>query len=339
MANNNIPISPISVAPMMNWTDRHERFFLRQISRNVKLYSEMITCGAILRGDKDRLLAFSSDENPLALQIGGIDKSELSECARIGEDYGYDEINLNVGCPSDRVQVGNFGACLMATPDLVASAVDVMASAVNIPVKVKHRIAINDQDEWSSLSRFVEVVSRAGCKHFIVHARKAMLDGLSAKENREIPPLRYELVYRLKDEFPDLSVTINGGITDLNSAEEHLCHVDGVMLGRAAYGDPYLLAEVDNRFYGEDKKYISRHEVLERFLPYVEKSVGEGVPLKSIGRHILGLFNGQPGARSWRRLLSEQLPKFNDNPTEALELLRSAADLVNYSDKLDIAAQ
>ena len=312
MENNNIPISPIAVAPMMNWTDRHERFFLRQISRKVKLYSEMITCGAILRGDKDRLLSFSPGENPLALQIGGIDKTELSECARIGEDYGYDEINLNVGCPSDRVQSGNFGACLMATPDLVANAVNAMASAVNIPVTVKHRIAINDQEEWDSLYRFVEVVSTAGCGHFIVHARKALLDGLSAKENREVPPLRYELVYRLKNEFPNLSVTINGGITNLDSAEEHLCRVDGVMLGRAAYSDPYLLSEVDNRFFDEDRKIISRHEVLESFLPYVEKSVREGVPLKSIGRHLFGLFNGQPGARAWRRFLSEQLPKFNE---------------------------
>ena len=338
MENNNIPISPIAVAPMMNWTDRHERYFLRQISRNVKLYSEMITCGAILRGNKDRLLSFSPGENPLALQIGGIDKSELSECARIGEDYGYDEINLNVGCPSDRVQSGNFGACLMATPDLVANAVNAMASAVNIPVTVKHRIAINDQEEWDSLFRFVEVVSTAGCRHFIVHARKALLDGLSAKENREVPPLRYELVYRLKEEFPNLSVTINGGITNLDSAEEHLCYVDGVMLGRAVYSEPYLLSEVDNRFFGEDRKNISRHEILESFLPYVEKSVGEGVPLKSIGRHLFGLFNGQPGARSWRRLLSEQLPKFNENPTEALKLLRSAANMVHCSNKFDVAA-
>ncbi len=313
---------------MMDWTDRHERFFLRQISRQVRLYTEMITTGAILYGDRQRLLAFDPEEHPVALQIGGADPVALSECARIGADFGYDEINLNVGCPSDRVQSGDFGACLMAKPDVVARAVEAMRAAVDIPVTVKHRIAINDQEEWPALSGFVETVAAAGCEHFIVHARKAWLQGLSAKENREIPPLHYPLVHRLKQEFPKLTVTINGGITTLDAAATQLQQVDGVMIGRAAYQNPYILAEADRCFYGEMAPVPTRHEIVERLLPYVERQVAAGVPLKSITRHILGLFNGQRGARAWRRYLSENAPRFDSGAADACALLIAAAAFV-----------
>ena len=325
-------MAPVSVAPMMDWTDRHERFFLRQISRRVRLYTEMITTGAILHGDRARLLAFNPDEHPVALQLGGADPAALAECARIGADFGYDEINLNIGCPSDRVQSGAFGACLMAKPDVVARAVEAMAASVDVPVTVKHRIAIDEQEEWPSLSRFVQTVAGAGCRHFIVHARKAWLRGLSAKENREVPPLRYELVHRLKQEFPALAVAINGGITTLDAAAAQLDHVDGVMIGREAYQNPYVLAEVDQRFFGEPTAVPTRHEIVERLVPYVEQAVAHGVPPKSITRHILGLFNGQPGARAWRRFLSENAPRFDGGPAEASALLRHAAALVRHDD-------
>jgi tRNA-dihydrouridine synthase A len=338
MTSTNLPTAPVSVAPMMDWTDRHDRFFLRQISRRVRLYTEMITTGAILHGDRVRLLAFNPDEHPVALQIGGADPAALAECARIGADFGYDEINLNIGCPSDRVQSGEFGACLMAKPDVVALAVEAMARAVDVPVTVKHRIAIDDQEEWPSLSSFVETIAGAGCGHFIVHARKAWLQGLSAKENREVPPLRYELVHRLKQEMPALAVTINGGFTTLDAAAAQLAHVDGVMIGREAYQNPYVLAEVDRRFFDVPEAAPTRHEIVERLLPYVAQSVADGVPLKSITRHILGLFNGQPGARAWRRSLSENAPRFDGGPAEAVALLQSAAALVSTDDNSAAAA-
>lgn len=328
----------ISIAPMMDWTDRHERFFLRQISRRVCLYSEMITTGAIIHGDRARLLAFNPDEHPVALQIGGADPAALAECARIGADFGYDEINLNIGCPSDRVQSGSFGACLMAQPDLVARAVEAMAAAVDLPITVKHRIAIDDQEEWPTLSGFVETVAGAGCRHFIVHARKAWLQGLSAKENREVPPLRYELVHRLKQEKPALIVSINGGFTTLDATAAQLDHVDGVMIGREAYQNPYVLAEIDRRFFGEAADLPSRHDIVGRLLPYVERSVADGVPLKSITRHILGLFNGRPGARAWRRSLSENAPRFGGTPVEAIALVQNAAALVPQDDNSAAAA-
>ena len=247
---------------MMDWTDRHERFFLRQISRRVRLYTEMITTGAILHGDRARLLAFNSDEHPVALQIGGADPAALAECARIGADFGYAEINLNIGCPSDRVQSGDFGACLMAKPEVVARAVAAMGAAADVPITVKHRIAIDEQEEWPALSRFVRIVAEAGCGHFIVHARKALLQGLSAKENREVPPLRYELVHRLKQQFPALAVTINGGFTTLDAAAAQLERVDGVMIGREAYQNPYVLADVDRRFFGQPTPAPTRHEIV-----------------------------------------------------------------------------
>jgi tRNA-dihydrouridine synthase A len=334
-----VPVNPkISVAPMMDWTDRHERFFLRQISRRARLYTEMITTGAILHGDRERLLGFNADEHPVALQIGGADPAALAQCARIGADFGYDEINLNIGCPSDRVQSGDFGACLMAKPDVVARAVAAMGAAVDLPVTVKHRIAIDEQEEWPALSGFVGTVAEAGCTHFIVHARKAWLQGLSAKENREIPPLRYELVHRLKQEFPALAVTINGGITTLDEAAAHLPQVDGVMIGRAAYQNPYVLAEVDRRFFGDTAPAPTRHEIVARMYPYIEREVAAGVPLKSITRHVLGLFNGQRGARAWRRFLSENAPRFDGGPGEAVALLENAAALVPQDDSSVAAA-
>jgi tRNA-dihydrouridine synthase A len=335
MITTPLAVTPVSIAPMMDWTDRHERFFLRQVSRHVRLYTEMITTGAILHGDRDCLLAFNADEHPVALQIGGADSAALAECARIGADFGYDEVNLNIGCPSDRVQSGDFGACLMARPDVVARAVEAMAAAVHVPVTVKHRIAIDEQEEWPALRGFVDTVAAAGCRHFIVHARKAWLQGLSAKENREVPPLRYELVHRLKQEFPELGVTINGGITTLNATAAQLALVDGAMIGREAYQNPYVLAAADRHFFGGTAPVPTRHEIVERMLPYAEQAVANGVPLKSITRHILGLFNGQRGARAWRRHLSENAPRFEGGPAEAAALLHSAAALVPH----DVAAE
>ena len=321
--------APLSVAPMMDWTDRHERFFLRQISRHVRLYTEMVTTGAILHGDRTRLLAFDPAEHPVALQLGGSEPEALAECAKIGADFGYDEINLNVGCPSDRVQSGRFGACLMAEPDLVARGVAAMRAAVDFPVTVKHRIAIDDQPEWDTLAGFVDAVAAAGCTRVIVHARKAWLEGLSPRENREVPPLHYDLVYRLKAERPDLHVTINGGIETLDETAEHLIHVDGVMLGRAAYQNPYVLAEADRRFFDPEAPVRSRHDVIEAFAAYVEREIAAGTPLIAMTRHILGLFNGLPGARAWRRYLSENAPGFEGTAAEAGSLVRTAAGFVS----------
>jgi len=298
---------PLCVAPMMDWTDRHCRFFHRQISRHTLLYTEMLTTGAVLHGDRERLLGFTPAEHPVALQLGGSEPADLAAAARIGEEWGYDEINLNVGCPSDRVQSGRFGACLMAEPDLVARLVSAMREAVRIPVTVKSRIAIDEMEEWPTLEDFVRRVSAAGCTRFIVHARKAWLKGLSPRENREVPPLRYELVYRLKSEFPHLDISINGGIRTLEATAEHLRHVDGVMLGRAAYETPYVLAEADQRFFGASEPPRDRHAVVEAMLPYIETQRSRGAPLNSITRHMLGLFQGLPGARAWRRYLSENV--------------------------------
>ena len=290
---------------MMDWTDRHCRFFHRQLTRQALLYTEMVTAAAILHSKHDQLLGFSPQEHPVALQLGGSDAAKLATAARIGEDYGYDEINLNVGCPSDRVQNGSFGACLMAEPHLVADCVAAMRQAVKVPVTVKCRIGIDDQDSEADLENFVTAVAAAGCCTFIVHARKAWLKGLSPKENREIPPLDYGRVYRLKAAHPALQIVINGGITTLAEAEAQLAHVDGVMLGRAAYQTPYLLAEVDRRFFGSTAPVPSRGEVLEGLIAYAERHVANGGRLNNIARHILGLYHGQPGARAFRRFLSE----------------------------------
>ena len=296
----------IAVAPMLDWTDRHYRYFIRLLSRHTLLYTEMVTTGAILRGDRERLLAHDQAEYPLALQLGGSDPAELARCARIAADWGYDEINLNVGCPSDRVQSGRFGACLMAEPDLVAACVAAMRAATDLPVTVKTRIGIDERDSYQELADFVRRVAAGGCTVFIVHARKAWLSGLSPKENREIPPLRYEIVHRLKQDFPELIIVLNGGLTTLKQVSEQLRQVDGVMIGRAAYENPYLLAEVDRRFFGSSASPPNRHQVVRALLPYLEERLRAGTPLQCMTRPILGLFQGIPGARAWRRVLSER---------------------------------
>jgi tRNA-dihydrouridine synthase A len=280
------------VAPMMDWTDRHCRFFHRLMTRRALLYTEMITAEAVLRGRREMLLAFSPQEHPVALQLGGATPDRLAEAASIGEGYGYDEINLNVGCPSDRVQGGQFGACLMASPDLVARCIAAMRARVRIPVTVKCRIGIDQQDSEADLERFVTTVAEAGCTTFIVHARKAWLEGLSPKENREIPPLDYGRVYRLKQSHPELEIVINGGIETLDDAEQHLQHVDGIMLGRAAYQTPYILADVDRRFFADAHAAPSRAEVLDGLLEYARAHLQRGGRLNNIARHALGLYHG-----------------------------------------------
>ncbi len=290
---------------MMDWTDRHCRFFHRLLTRHALLYTEMITAEAVIHGDQQKLLGFSPEERPLALQLGGSDPQRLAMAAKIAARFGYDEINLNVGCPSDRVQEGRFGACLMAEPDLVAAAVAAMQNAAgDIPVTVKCRIGIDDQDSEADLDRFIRTVASAGCSTFIVHARKAWLQGLSPKENREVPPLDYGRVVRLKQAYPHLTIALNGGIGSLDEAAKHLEHVDGVMLGRAAYHTPYLLAQVDQRIFGDINAPIERREVIERLMPYIEAHLAAGGKMHSITRHVLGLYHGEPGARAFRRHLS-----------------------------------
>ena len=294
----------LSVAPMMDWTDRHQRVFMRGVTKRALLYTEMVTMNAVLRGDRARVLGFSEVEKPLALQLGGDDPARLAECARIAEDWGYDEVNLNVGCPSARVQSGNFGACLMAQPELVAACVTAMKGAVRVPVTVKHRIGVDDLDSLEQLLHFVSVVADAGATRFSVHARKAWLSNLSPKENRTVPPLCYEMVYRLKEMFPALEIELNGGVKTLSEVQMHLTHVDAVMLGRAAYETPFVLAQTDALFYHAEH-VPTRLEVMASVLPYLDEQLGRGVPLGSMTRHMLGLFAGQPGARAWRRHLSE----------------------------------
>lgn len=280
----------------------------------------MVTTGAILYGDPARQLRFNSQEHPVALQLGGSEPQELAQCARIAQDYGYDEINLNVGCPSERVQKGAFGACLMAEPQLIAECVSAMQAAVAIPITVKNRIGIDDQEDYADLHHFIDTVSQAGCQTFIIHARKAWLKGLSPKENREIPPLRYDLVYQIKQAFPALEIIINGGITTLEQCQQHLQHVDGVMVGREAYHNPWLLAQVDPLLYGTPAPLESRQAALLAILPYVQAQLDAGVPLGHISRHLLGLFQGMPGARAFRRLISENAHK----PDAGVKLLRDA---------------
>ena len=318
-----------SVAPMMDWTDRHCRYLLRQISQHALLYTEMVTTGAILHGDRERFLRYDPCEHPLALQLGGSDPQQLAECSRIAEDAGYDEINLNVGCPSDRVQSGRFGACLMAEPALVADCIAAMSTAVSVPVTVKTRIGIDDRDSYEELAHFVGCIQQAGCETFIIHARKAFLQGLSPKENRTVPPLNYAFAYRLKEDYPELSIIINGGITDLDAAERHLLAVDGVMLGRSAYHNPYILADVDRRLFHDETPPPSREEIVLRMLPYIKRELNQGSPLKHITRHMLGLFQGMPGARHWRRHLSEYGPRSGagiEVVTQALEKLSAYGD-------------
>ncbi|HEY2624485.1 MAG TPA: tRNA dihydrouridine(20/20a) synthase DusA [Dyella sp.] len=293
----------LTVAPMMDWTDRHCRYFHRLLSPHARLYTEMVTSAALVRGKQLRLLEHSQQEHPVALQLGGSDPQELAVAARYGMDAGYDEINLNVGCPSDRVQSGRFGACLMREPALVGDCVKAMRDAVDVTVTVKCRIGVDDQDEYADLQHFTETMIGAGVDVLVVHARKAWLQGLSPKENREIPPLDYQRVYRLKREFPQLTIVINGGITTADQVKAHLTQVDGVMLGRAAYHDPYVLALVEAALYGEPLP--TREDVLLRMRPYIEAELARGTALKHISRHLLGLYQGEPGARGFRRRLSE----------------------------------
>ena len=321
-------IIKISVAPMMDCTDRHFRWFMRQISRRSLLYTEMVTMGAVVHGDREHLLGFSPEERPLALQLGGDDPVMMAECARIGEGMGYDEVNINVGCPSDRVASGNFGACLMAQPERVAACVAAMRAAVKIPVTVKHRIGIDDRDSYEHMLGFVNTVAAAGCDRFTVHARKAVLGGLSPKENRTIPPLRPHDVYRLKAELPELRIEINGGIVTLDAAASHLESVDAVMIGRAAYDNPYLFAEVDRQFFGDDADVPGRFEVARRFGEYAGRWMSsrpagrQGGKLSGLTRHVLGLFAGLPGAREFRRLLTTQQA---GTPEEVVERAVQAA--------------
>ena len=288
----------------MDWTDRHERYFLRLISKHARLYTEMVTTGAILFGDKQRFLAFDSTEHPVALQLGGSDPDALAAAAKEGQRFGYDEINLNVGCPSDRVQNGRFGACLMAEPLLVARSVSAMRAAVDLPVTVKTRLGINEQDSYQFLVDFVGHVADAGCETLIVHARKAWLNGLSPKENREIPPLNYDRVHQLKKDFPELCIILNGGLKSPDQLTAELAFVDGVMIGREAYQNPYSLAWMQQVVFDDPSPIPSRHEIVRQYLDYVGRQLSQGVPLHAMTRHILGLFNGQRGARSWRRHLS-----------------------------------
>ena len=315
-----------TVAPMLDWTDRHCRYFHRLLTKQALLYTEMVTTGALLNGDVERHLRFNAFEQPVALQLGGSEPKEMAECARIAEDYGYAEVNINVGCPSERVQKGAFGACLMAEPHLIADCVAAMQAAVNIPVTVKNRIGIDEQQERDSLFNFVETVAQAGCQTFIVHARKAWLKGLSPKENREIPPLNYALVYELKQAFPQLEIIINGGITTLEQCQHHLQWVDGVMVGREAYHNPWLLAQVDSQLYATPDSFNQRKAVIDAFIPYVEQQLSQGVTLAPMSKPILGLFQGIAGARYWRRYISENAFKPNADSKILLQAMQKILD-------------
>lgn len=310
----------VCVAPMMDYTDRHFRYFIRLMSRRTRLYTEMVTSAAILHGDHRRLLEFHAAEHPLALQLGGSEPEALAACTRIAADYGYDEVNLNVGCPSDRVQSGRFGACLMNEPKLVADCVAAMRAASALPVTVKTRIGVDERDSYEELMEFVGTVADAGCRVFIIHARKAWLKGLSPKENREIPPLRYDVAARLKRDFPTLTVVVNGGVQTLEAMESHLGAFDGVMVGREALSNPYLFADADRRFFDKAAPVLSRGEILQAWLPYLGAQLQEGIPLQRMTRHALGLFHGCPGARAWRRALSEEATR----PGAGLAVLHEA---------------
>lgn len=323
-----------SVAPMMDWTDRHCRVFHRLMTRRARLYTEMLTTGAIIHGDRTRLLGFDASEHPVALQLGGSNPRDLATAAAIGEAFGYDEINLNVGCPSDRVKDGRFGACLMAEPDLVAEGVAAMKHAVKIPVTVKCRIGIDDQDPEIALDRLARAVIAAGADALIVHARKAWLNGLSPKENRDIPPLDYHRVYRLKAALPDVPIIINGGIGSIAEARAHLTHVDGVMLGRAAYQEPWRLLAVDPEMFGEAAPHATMHDVFEAMMPYIERELAAGTRLHSITRHFVGAFHGVPGARAFRRHLAERGVKADADAG----VLREAVALVGAGAAATLAA-
>ena len=299
----------ISLAPMLDWTDRHYRFFLRQITSEMYLYTEMVNTGAILKGDRSYQLDFSKVEHPLALQLGGSNAAELAQCAHIAQEWGYDEVNLNVGCPSSRVQSASFGACLMATPEVVADAVSAMKAVTTIPITVKTRLGIDEHDSWEFLEQFITTVKSAGCDTFILHARKAWLQGLSPKQNRDVPPLNYERVHRVKELWPELEISINGGLRDLDHVAEQLKYVDGVMIGREAYENPYALSSVDSRFYGVEHPIKTRKEIFAAMIPYMADELQRGGQLKWITRHLMGLYHGVDGARWFRRQLSDGTAK------------------------------
>lgn len=322
---------------MMDWSDHHCRFFWRLLTKEAMLYTEMVTTGALIHGDRERFLRFNAEEHPVALQLGGSNPQDLAQCAKWAQQWGYDEVNLNCGCPSDRVQSGMFGACLMAHPALVADCVKAMRESCDIPVTVKHRIGIDNMESYAQLTDFMAPIAEAGCDTFIVHARKAWLQGLSPKENREVPPLNYSWVYQLKKDYPELTIVINGGIDSLEKGQAHLEHVDGVMIGREAYQNPWMLAEVDSSIFGIDKTPISRDDVMAGLLPYVENHLSNGGKLNHITRHILGLFQGVPGAKKFRRHLSENAYK----KEAGIEVLSQAYKLVSdtYRQPSSSAAQ
>ncbi len=322
--------SRFSIAPMLDWTDRHCRYFHRLLSSQTLLYTEMVTTGAIIHGRGD-FLKYNQEEHPVALQLGGSNPQDLAHCAKLAEERGYDEVNLNVGCPSDRVQNGRFGACLMAEADLVAECIAAMKAEVSIPVTVKTRIGIDDLDSYEFLTDFITRVSeKGGCEQFTIHARKAWLSGLSPKENREIPPLDYSRAYQIKQDFPHLSIAVNGGVKTLQEAQEHLQHLDGVMVGREAYQNPYLLAEVDQQIFGLTTPVKKRTQVVEEMFPYIEQQLANGVYLGHISRHMIGLFQNMPGARQWRRYISENAHK----PGSGIEVLQAA--LAKIPKELDV---
>lgn len=294
---------------MLDCTDRHARYFLRQISHHAVMYTEMVTTGALIHGDRSRFLDFDAAEHPIALQLGGSDPKAMAQCAELAQEWGYDEVNINVGCPSDRVQSGSFGACLMQSPELVAENVQAMAAQVNIPVTVKTRIGVDDQDPKQALWALTEAVANAGCQVLLVHARKAWLKGLSPKENRDVPPLDYDIVYALKQDFPELDIIINGGIKTLEECQQHLQVVDGVMMGREAYSNPYILSQVDEKLYGDDGMVLSREEVLSVYLDYCKDRLAQGSRLNHLSRHIIGLFHGEPNSRLWRQHISDHAHK------------------------------
>jgi tRNA-dihydrouridine synthase A len=303
----------LSVAPMMDWTDRHCRYFHRQLTRHARLYTEMVTTGALIHGDVKRHLDFNPEEHPVALQLGGSEPADLAHCAKLAEQWGYDEVNLNCGCPSERVQRGAFGACLMAEPQLVADGVKAMRDVVGIPVTVKHRIGIDKTESYGFVRDFVGTLAGAGCDVFIVHARNAWLKGLSPKENREVPPLRYELVYQLKRDFPALTIVLNGGVTTNAQIEQHLAHVDGVMVGREAYHHPWLMSAWDEQFFGDAPTGLDRSAAEAAMVAYMERKLADGEPWSRVARHMLGLWNGMPGARRWRQVWSDHRLK-GDSP-------------------------
>ncbi len=323
--------SRLSVAPMLDWTDRHCRYFHRLMTSQTLLYTEMVTTGAIIHGKGD-FLAYNQEEHPVALQLGGSNPVDLAHCAKLAQERGYDEINLNVGCPSDRVQNGRFGACLMAEPQLVADCVAAMRDVVDVPVTVKTRIGIDDQDSYEFLTDFITIVSeKGGCEQFTIHARKAWLSGLSPKENREIPPLDYDRAYQIKKDFSHLNIAVNGGVKSLQEAKEHLTHLDGVMIGREAYQSPYILAEVDQQIFGMDTPVKKRSQIIEEMFPYIEQQLSQGAYLGHITRHMLGLFQSMPGARQWRRHISENAHKKG----AGLEVVKDALAKIPYKE-LDV---